>query len=93
MSQIGCEYIPKLIVSTSRQFPIDQKYMSHGKKRTSQKQTRSTEIALQEHREFHIENESFATLEQLDRHQQLMLDGMLSGMDFNQAHVFALQNM
>ncbi len=93
MSQIGCPYEPKFVGNASRVYPLDQKYMSRGKKRAAQKQTRSTEIALEEHRQWHVENETFATLEQLERHQQLMLNGMLSGMDFNQAHVFALQNM
>lgn len=93
MSQVGCPYEPKLIVGATRKYPIDQKYMSHGKKRANNKMTRSIDIALEEHRQWHIENETFATLEQLERHQQLMLDGMLGGMDFNQAHLFALENI
>lgn len=93
MSQIGCPYEPKFVGNASRVYPIDQKYMSHGKKRAGQKQTRSIEIALQEHREFHEDSENFATTEQLDRHMQLMLEAINEGASFIQAHEFALQNM
>ncbi len=93
MSQIGCPYEPKFGGNASRVYTLDQKYRSHGKNRANNKMTKSIEIALEEHRIFHIEEENFPSIELLNRHMELMLDAMLSGMDFNQAHIFALQNM
>ena len=93
MSQIGCPYEPKLIVSASRVYPIDQIFRAGVKPRVSQKHTRSSLIALEEHRIYHLENETFETMEQLDLHMQVMGEAMLHGASFQEAHQFAIDFM
>ncbi len=90
MSQIGCPYEPKFVGNASRVYPIDQKYRAGVKPRISQKHTRSSLIALEEHRQWHIENGTFESLEELDLHQLIMSEAMLEGASFMEAHQFAI---
>lgn len=47
---------------------------------------------LAEHSNFHVRNKSFSTGLELLQHQELMYQGILSGLSFLKAHEFALRN-
>ena len=93
MSQIGIPYEPKLIVPSSRVYPIDQTFRSGIKPRVLQKLTRSSLIALEEHRLWHVENETFVNMDKLDLHIQVIGEAMLHGASFIEAHHFAVDFM
>ena len=77
------------IIPASRKYPLEQKF---GINRQNQKLTRSMLIALQQHREFHIDNESFRNSSDLNLHQQLMTDRILLGESFLAAHEYATKH-
>ena len=78
-----------------RQYPVEQKFaeVSGGRLqlRVGQEASRSEKIALEEHRRFHLLLGDFGSVANLNAHMALMLEGMLNGLSFMQAHSFALK--
>ncbi len=77
------------IISAGRENKLEQTF---GLDRESQQLTRSMEIALEEHRLWHIENKSFNSIEALNLHQELMTSRILIGDDFLTAHSYAVNH-
>ena len=77
-----------------REWPLEQKFAEVGQfgfdLRLAGEPTRSTKIALEEHRRFHVLLGDFGAIANLNVHMAFMLKGMLNGLSFMQAHAFAL---
>ncbi len=81
------------IIPASREYPIQQTF-SEGitGDRQAQHMTRSMLIAIEQHRRWHVANESFAIPADLNVHQDLMRSRILLGDDFNTAHQYAVSH-
>lgn len=74
------------IISAGREHPLEQTF---GLNREAEQLTKNMEIALEEHKQFHIINETFRTMQELELHLELMRDAILNGASFLQAHEIA----
>lgn len=77
---------PPVFLLGSREYPINQTFTDTFS-RDSQELTRSQNIALQEHENFHRE---LGKIKDLDKHIELMRLAILNGMAFMPAHESAL---